>query len=228
MSLHGYELLLIDDDVDFVNLTRMILEGDGARVTTAPSIKLALGELQKKLPHLILLDLNLPDVTGLNFMEIRKKLDALKSIPIMVISAKNDKETVIKTLELGAREFLTKPITRFTLINKVERVLKTYKEQPLQFTFEKPLEATITLPTTLIKMGEREAMVECAAKLTGDTPIELRSRTLAANGIETAICKVNSRPSHLIVDNLFTSTLNFFGVSPATSKKILELIESWK
>lgn len=228
MSLQGFEILVIDDDKDFINLTRLILEATGAKTYSAETIALGIAALQKKLPHLILLDLNLPDANGLDFMEIRKRLETLKSIPIMVVSAKNDRETVLKSLKLGAVDFLTKPITRFTLVNKVERVLKSYKNQPLSHTFEKPIETSISLPTTLIKMGEKDVMVECAAKLTGDTRIELKARVLETLGIEKMICKMSSNPSHLIVDHLFTSTISFFGLSSATFKKIQETLSLWK
>ncbi|MCM0607210.1 MAG: response regulator [Xanthomonadaceae bacterium] len=228
MSLQGFEILVIDDDKDFIKLTRLILESTGARTYSAESIALGIAALQKKLPHLILLDLNLPDASGLDFMEIRKKLETLKSIPIMIMSSKNDRQTVLKSLKLGAIDFLTKPITRFTLVNKVERILKSYKNQPLSHTFEKPIETQITIPSTLIKMGEKDVMVECAAKLTGDTRIELKARVFETLGIEKAICKINSNPSHLIMDNLFTSTISFFGLSSATLKKIQETLSQWK
>lgn len=228
MTLQGFEILVIDDDKDFLNLTRLILEAAGAKITTAETIKTGVAALQKKLPHLILLDINLPDANGLDFMEVRKKLESLKSIPIMVVSAKNDRETVMKSLKLGAVDYLTKPITRFTLITKVERIVKSYKQQPLSHTFENPRDAMISLPATLIKMGEKDAMVECAAKLTGDTRIELKARVFEALGVEKIICKINSKPSHLIIDHLFTSTINFFGLSNINFKKIQEILASWK
>jgi len=228
VTLQGYEILVIDDDADFLNLVKLILQAAGARVSTVTSIKAAVTHLQKSIPHLILLDLNLPEIGGYTFLEARKKIDAIHSVPLLVVSARNDRTSVTQAIQMGASDYLTKPITRFSLTQRVEKVLKIYHDQPLSYAFDEPVAATITLPATLIRLSQVAATVECAAKLTGNTPIELKAKILEQEGIEKTICKVNEKPSHIIEENLFTSTVHFFGLGAESVKKIQELLRLWR
>jgi two-component system cell cycle response regulator len=105
-------ILLVDDDADFVTFTKKLLEKEGFSVVVAPNGKRVLEMIYDFRPELILLDIHLPDTDGFTVLQqIQDK--ALKTfIPIVVMSADNCKENIIRSFELGAVDFIAKPIDR--------------------------------------------------------------------------------------------------------------------
>lgn len=72
--------------------------------------------------ELILLDLNMPDISGLDVLEKIKSDSRLKQIPVIVISAENEKETVVKALKLGINDYIIKPFNTDTLQERLEKL----------------------------------------------------------------------------------------------------------
>jgi len=117
------EILVIDDSTTNVFLIESVLSEYGYSVSSALSAADAFKVIEKKVPELILLDLLMPHVSGFDFIKQIKADDALKSIPVIVISAVTDDESIREIMELGAVEFINKPVVVSSLIEKIEEVL---------------------------------------------------------------------------------------------------------
>jgi DNA-binding response OmpR family regulator len=119
-------ILIIDDELYFAKLVKMNLELSGNfKVETAlkgrEGVKLAV----KLKPHLILLDLLMPDIDGFEVLEILKKDPKTARIPVIMLSAKSDEETRIQVLKKkDVKLFITKPIGAEELRGKITKVLE--------------------------------------------------------------------------------------------------------
>jgi class 3 adenylate cyclase len=102
-------ILVVDDDrVNRMLLTRA-LERSGHRVTTAENGAQALERLQESVPDVVLLDVVMPEVDGMTVLETMKSDASLREIPVIMISALDDFEGVVRCIELGAEDYLPKP-----------------------------------------------------------------------------------------------------------------------
>lgn len=114
-------VLLIDDDVEdqeiFTEALREV--SDQLKCTTSTNAKEALAQLDKMElhPDLIFLDLNMPIMTGLEFLKEIKHLDHLKSLPVIIFSTSSNPATIEETTQLGAIDFITKPSRFNDLVN---------------------------------------------------------------------------------------------------------------
>ncbi len=99
-------VLVIDDESTVRSILRVNLESEGYEVGESNSGEAGLLKAAEFHPHLILLDLGLPDITGL---EVLKRLRTWTTIPILILTVTDDEETKVKLLDAGADDYLTKP-----------------------------------------------------------------------------------------------------------------------
>lgn len=123
MDKKDIEILVIDDSVTNVFLIESVLNEYGYKVASALNAKEAYKKIEKNIPSLILLDLLMPHISGFDFIKEIKANDNTKEIPVIVVSAVTDEENINEIMELGAVEFIKKPIVLTTLIEKIEQVL---------------------------------------------------------------------------------------------------------
>jgi len=114
------KILVADDDENIVELIREALTDEGYSIISADNGMLAAIKAKEELPSLIILDLSLPRMDGLNVCKKLKAQDETKDIPILIISAQNKKEIVIELLKLGVKNFLAKPFNVDNLIKRVD------------------------------------------------------------------------------------------------------------
>jgi CheY-like chemotaxis protein len=112
------KLLLIDDSTVNNILIQSILEENGYDVRTALNGKEALKEIKKNPPDLIFLDLMMPEISGFELLE--KFRHDMLYIPVVIISAFNNEEYRKKAMELGAKDYLLKPVNRQMLLSALE------------------------------------------------------------------------------------------------------------
>lgn len=117
-------ILVVDDSSTNIVLLEAILNGQGYEIETAQSVKEAHMIIKKEPVNLILLDLLMPRVSGYDFLKEIKNNDATKSIPVIIVSAVADAENKKKSIEMGALDFVNKPIDIQEFIAKVDSVLK--------------------------------------------------------------------------------------------------------
>lgn len=117
------EILVVDDSVTNVFLLESVLKEYGYGVTTALNAKDAQKKIEDKLPDLILLDLLMPQVDGFGFIQDLKSVNEYKDIPVIIVSAVTDQESIQKIMNMGAVEYIRKPVVLTSLIEKIEEVL---------------------------------------------------------------------------------------------------------
>ena len=121
------KILVVDDDKNICELLRLYLVKEGYNVTMAHDGSAALAEFDKLHPDLVLLDLNLPEVSGFQICRDIKRRSAL---PVLVLTSRDQLRDEVHALELGADEYLTKPYRRERLLARIGNVLKRYEGRP--------------------------------------------------------------------------------------------------
>jgi DNA-binding response OmpR family regulator len=116
-------ILVVDDSTTNVVLLEAILEEKGYRIETALNAKEAYAIMAQKTPDLILLDLLMPKISGFDFLAEIRNNESTRSTPVIVVSALTDEENITKIMDMGAIDFIKKPIDLQYLVDKVESVL---------------------------------------------------------------------------------------------------------
>lgn len=114
-------VLVTDDSKTDVRIIKKYLTNTTFRVISAQNAKEAFSILQKEKIHLILLDLILPEQSGIEVCKKIKKTPYTRGIPLIMISSKPTQETVMESLQAGARDFLVKPFNKKKLLQKINR-----------------------------------------------------------------------------------------------------------
>jgi len=127
------KILVVDDEEDILELIRFNLVREGYEVLCAPSGEEALSIGQSEIPGLMVLDLMLPGIDGLEVTKILKNDSRTRDIPIVMLTAKGEEADIVTGLELGADDYITKPFSPRVLVARVRAVLrrkvKEYKEE---------------------------------------------------------------------------------------------------
>jgi DNA-binding response OmpR family regulator len=120
------KILVVDDDKKTVDLIRMYLEKDGYRVWVAYDGRQALEQARQRRPDLVVLDLMLPEVDGLDVCRI---LRAESKTPVIMLTARTTEEDKLLGLDLGADDYVSKPFSPRELLARVRAVLRRAGEQ---------------------------------------------------------------------------------------------------
>ena len=121
------KILVVDDEEDILELIRYNLINEGYRVDCAASGEEALIKAAEQSPDLILLDLMLPGLDGLDVCRELKANSATRQIPVIMITAKGEDADIVSGLELGAEDYVTKPFSPRILLARVKVVLRRKK-----------------------------------------------------------------------------------------------------
>ncbi len=155
-SLNG-KILIVDDDKEIRHLISVYLENEGLETTQAETAYEALRLLEKQEFDLIILDIMMPEMDG---MEACMKIREERHMPIIMLSAKSEDMDKIQGLTSGADDYLTKPFNPLELIARVKSHLRRYKKYNLQSEGEKNVliigDLRIDTDTRLVYVGERE------------------------------------------------------------------------
>jgi DNA-binding response OmpR family regulator len=130
MINNGINVLVVDDERKIVEIIKTYLEKDGFKVNVAFSGKEALDVFNKFNPHLVVLDLMLPDISG---EEICKILRKNSGVPIIMLTAKVEEEDILKGLDIGADDYITKPFSPKQLIARINAVIRRTSDQAMLF-----------------------------------------------------------------------------------------------
>lgn len=117
-------ILVVDDEEDLLELVRYNLSKEGYRVTCVGTGEAAMREARNNPPDLIVLDLLLPSVDGLEVCKLLKNDARTKHVPIVMLTAKTEEADVVTGLELGADDYVTKPFSPRVLIARIKAVLR--------------------------------------------------------------------------------------------------------
>lgn len=120
-SMQGLRVLVVEDEEDISGLIRIHLEGEGFLVSVSENGLDAWNRIERSLPDLVLLDLMLPGMSGL---DLCKKIKAKYDVPILMVTARNTDTDAVIGLELGADDYIRKPFSPRELTARVRAVLR--------------------------------------------------------------------------------------------------------
>jgi two-component system, OmpR family, alkaline phosphatase synthesis response regulator PhoP len=153
-------ILVVDDEPRIVELARDYLEHAGFKVITAGDGRAALDAARRNHPDLIVLDLGLP---GLDGLDVTRELRRDGSIPIVMVTARDDELDKLLGLELGADDYLTKPFSPRELVARVKAVLRRT---------DRPAEASDVIRVGELQLDVPRMRTEVAGKTVDLTPTE--------------------------------------------------------
>jgi two-component system response regulator ResD len=119
--MSGETILIVDDEPTIVEVVGLYLQREGFRVLTANDGNAALQTVEQQRPDLVVLDLMLP---GLNGLEVVKRLRSGSALPIIMLTARSEEADRVVGLELGADDYVTKPFSARELVARVKAVLR--------------------------------------------------------------------------------------------------------
>ncbi len=148
------KILAVDDEEDILELLRFNLTKEGFAVVCAASGEEALKSAHSHRPDLILLDLLLPGMDGLEVARRLKSDPATKEIPIIMVTAKGEEADIVTGLEVGAEDYITKPFSRKVVIARVRAVLRRKASAPADD------QEVVSAHDLAIHPGRREVLVK--------------------------------------------------------------------
>jgi len=147
-------VFVVDDEEDILELICHHLTREGFQVTTATNGKNAVKAITQKPPDLILLDLMLPGIDGLDVCRILKKENKTADIPIIMLTAKGEESDIITGLELGADDYITKPFSMKVLIARIRAISRRKNRLPMDKN------AVIRIHDLMINLGRHEVLIK--------------------------------------------------------------------
>jgi diguanylate cyclase (GGDEF)-like protein len=124
-------LLIVEDDFDISNMLRIYFTGHNYEVDIAPRGSDALEKTRQNLPHLIILDIMLPDIDGFEVCRILRTNTRTSHVPIIFLTQKDERSDKLQGLELGADDYITKPFDIEELKLRVQRAIERAEQQSL-------------------------------------------------------------------------------------------------
>jgi len=118
------KILIIEDESDLIKLLKYNLEKEGFRVSYATDGSIALAEVRRDPPDLVILDLMLPGLDGLEVCRQLRRSDKFSRIPVLMLSARSEEADRIVGLELGADDYVTKPFSMREVVARVRALLR--------------------------------------------------------------------------------------------------------
>lgn len=157
MEVERVKILIVDDEPNILNIVEAYLIANNYQVFRAKDGKEALKQAETILPDLIVLDLMLPDISGL---EVCRKIRESSSVPIIMLTAKTAEQDILKGLKLGADDYMTKPFSPKELVARVETVLRRLHPKPSEekWSFEGGLLEIYPDRKQVLKHGEEVAL----------------------------------------------------------------------
>ncbi len=124
-------LLIVEDDFDISNMLRIYFTGQNYEVDVAPRGMVALEKTRTNLPHLIVLDIMLPDIDGFEVCRSLRTSTRTSHVPIIFLTQKDERSDKLQGLELGADDYITKPFDIEELKLRVQRAITRAEQQSL-------------------------------------------------------------------------------------------------
>ena len=129
MKKKDAKILLVDDEPDIVEIIRFNLEQNGYQISTASDGLEAIKVAEKEIPHLIIMDVMMPNLDGIEACERLRQDDRFSDTIIMFLTARGEDYSYVAAFDAGADDYVTKPIKPKVLVSKVKGLLRRLKEK---------------------------------------------------------------------------------------------------
>lgn len=128
MKKKDIKILLVDDEQDILEIVGYNLTQEGYQVITAVNGKEAVAKAKKELPHLIIIDVMMPEMDGMEAVENIRKVPELSNVIITFLTARSEDYSQVAGFDAGADDYIAKPIKPKLLVSKVKALLRRLKE----------------------------------------------------------------------------------------------------
>lgn len=129
MNKKDIKILLVDDEPDILEIVGYNLSNEGYQIITANNGIEAIKKAKKELPQLIILDVMMPEMDGIEACELIRKRPDLKNTIITFLTARGEDYSQVAGFDAGADDYITKPIKPKVLVSKVKALLRRFKEE---------------------------------------------------------------------------------------------------
>ena len=119
---NNVKILVVDDEEDVVEILRYNLKKENYQVITASNGKEAIDIALNEIPDLIIMDIRMPGLNGIETCRIMRKMEQLKNTPVLFLTADSDEYTTMSAFDAGANHFITKPIRPVILVEMIHEV----------------------------------------------------------------------------------------------------------
>ena len=221
MSIQGKDVLIIDDDKDIRVLLRKIFESPGMKVYEAENLNNAIAMLEKHKPNIITLDLNLGRDFGIKLLEYVGQHDALKKIPVLIISQNDNKKMIHKTLSLGAADYFVKPINSHMLIKKIRKILRDTEHDSYEFA-EGEESVEVIIDSDLEQISEFSFQVVAPVKFVDKKNVKMEGLLLDEISQSGLSLRINSA-STAARNSEYKTEISFKGLSKEAIRHIRKI-----
>lgn len=181
------KILIVDDEKDIVRMLDYNLKKEGYRSFSAYDGEEALEIAKRERPDLIILDLMLPEIGGLEVCKLLKKTPELASIPIIMLTAKTQETDKVVGLEVGADDYVTKPFSPRELLARIKAVLRRSREKDSTAEVLKTGELAVDLSRIQVTLKGRLVQLTSKEFELLVTLIKARGRVLSRSYLLDAI-----------------------------------------
>lgn len=134
MKKKHIKILLVDDEPDILEIVGYNLSQEGYKILTAQNGREAISKAKKEKPHLIIMDVMMPEMDGIEACEAIRNIPELSEVIITFLTARAEDYSQVAGFEVGADDYITKPIKPKILVSKVKALLRRLKEDKPQDT----------------------------------------------------------------------------------------------
>ncbi len=164
ISVRNAKIMIIDDEELVIKVVKRFLSAEGyVNFVTISDTTKAIETIEKEAPDVVLSDIMMPDVSGLDLLRMRQKSKSLKSIPFIILSASSENTVKREALELGATDFLAKPVDPIDLSLRVQNALIVKRHHDHLANYANELESQVRKRTQQIEES-REQIIHCLAR----------------------------------------------------------------
>ncbi len=128
MKKKDIKILLVDDEPDILEIVGYNLSQEGYQVMTATNGRDAVAKAKKEFPHLIIMDVMMPEMDGMEATEAIRKLPELQNVIITFLTARSEDYSQLAGFDAGADDYITKPIKPKVLVSKIKALLRRLKD----------------------------------------------------------------------------------------------------
>lgn len=149
-------ILVVDDEKDLLDLIEYNLKKEGFNVLKAENGEEGIEIAKEHNPDLVLLDIMMPKMDGMEAVEIMRKDDDLKNTPIIFLTARSDEKTEVEGLDKGGDDYITKPISTTKLISRIKAVMRRFEDSEEDVNQLEVHDLIVDKDRYIVKRGEEE------------------------------------------------------------------------
>ncbi len=220
-------ILVIDDSEDARIIVRTALERRDYIVHEASSVAEGIEKSHRIWPDLIILDLQMPEESGFDFLKKRSRDQRLKPIPVIITSRVNERAPVNLALFLGTTDYIIKPFDTKLLVKKVKKRLN--EKNFFQFTFKESEQPAVNMKTagTITHVHNAGMRLKSTVRLKENSQVSIISPMIDLLNLNHCILKTSAFPAFYDGEKLFESQILFTGLDTDQLRTISGRIEKY-